>query len=320
LQGLISTSGKLHVYNESGDIIALSDLNSGSKHMVSANGNINLMPDIKFSMKDNDILFAGNSVILKGNEADIKGRISAGYEERKLEITDDMLQNLVLDPTTGETNMIDLGAAPYLGDAKGNNIKAIYKDGQIYLFGIKDSNGSVIMDFQSGKIAANVSSKEGASNINIINKTDKVMNVSNIVNISSTGELYKGGAADYTSIEYRPWNEGINSNTANIESNGGINFNSSIVNLGDINITNENGDMTIFKDINAISGDINVSQTNGDIINGVVDDTISNHYSVNLADDTELTIKGIYVPNFVTSQDLVINVTCIYTLMDQIIL
>ena len=308
LQDLISTSGKLHVYNESGDIIALSDLNSGSKHMVSTNGNINLMPDIKFSMKDNDILFAGNSVILKGNEADIKGRISAGYEERKLEITDDMLQNLVLDPTTGETNMIDLGAAPYLGDAKGNNIKAIYKDGQIYLFEIKDSNGSVIMDFQSGKIAANVSSKEGASAINIINKTDKVMNVSNIVNISSTGELYKGGAADYTSIEYRPWNEGINSNTANIESNGGINFNSSIVNLGDINITNENGDMTIFKVINAISGDINVSQTNGDIINGVVDDTISNHYSANLADDNELTIKGIYVPNFVTSQDLVINV------------
>ena len=50
--------------------------------------------------------------------------------------------------------MINLGDTPYLGDANGNHIKAIYKDGQIYLFGIKDSNGTVNMDFQSGTVAS----------------------------------------------------------------------------------------------------------------------------------------------------------------------
>ena len=187
-----------------------------------------------------------------------------------------MLENLVLDPTTGETNMIDLGATPYLGDANGNNIKAIYKDGQIYLFGIKDSLGDVKMDFRAGTVTAHVSTKEGASAINIINNTDKVLNVSNIVNVSSSGKLYKEGSANYNGINHDPWNLGIDSNTANIQSNGGINFNSAIVNSGDINISNKNGDITIFKDINAYSGNINVSQANGNILNGVIDDTISN--------------------------------------------
>lgn len=309
VQGPISTSGKLDIYNESGDIKLLADLNSSRKHLVSVNGDIQIIADEKFSMKDNnDTLFAGNSLIINANEANIKGNLSAGYKERKLVITDNMLENLVLDPTTGETNMIDLGATPYLGDANGNNIKAIYKDGQIYLFGIKDSLGDVKMDFRAGTVTAHVSTKEGASAINIINNTDKVLNVSNIVNVSSSGKLYKEGSANYSGINHDPWNLGIDSNTANIQSNGGINFNSAIVNSGDINISNKNGDITIFKDINAYSGNINVSQANGNILNGVIDDTISNHISANYADDTELTVKGIYVPHFSTLQDLVINV------------
>ena len=204
--------------------------------------------------------------------------------------------------------MINLGATPYLGDSKGNNIKAIYKDGQIYLFGIKDSIGAVTLDLQKGKVAANVSTKEGASAIDIVNHTDKVINVSSIVNVSSFGQLYKEGGADYTKVNHKNWDAGINGNTVNIDSDGGINFNSTVSNFGDINITNKNGNITLYKDILAYTGDINVSQTNGNIINGIVDNTISNHSSVNFADRAELFVKGIYIPNFTTSQDLTINV------------
>ena len=308
MQRPILTSGKLDIYNESGDITALSGLNSGSKHIVAPNGTIYIMTDGKFFMDNKDVLFAGNLIRLTANDADVKGNISAGYKERKLEITKDMLENLVFDPTTGETNMINLGATPYLGDSKGNNIKAIYKDGQIYLFGIKDSIGAVTLDMQTGKVAANVSTKEGSSSIDIVNHTDKVINVSNIVNISSLGQLYKEGGADYTKINHKNWNAGINGNTVNIDSKGGINFNSAITNFGNVNITNENGNITLYKDILAYTGDINVSQTNGSIINGIVDNTIANHSSVNFADNAELLVKGIYVPNLTTSQDLIINV------------
>ena len=66
---------------------------------------------------------------MKSGFVSIVGRPNVGKStllntllERKLAITDKMLENLVLDPTTGETNMIDLGPTPYLGDAEGNNI------------------------------------------------------------------------------------------------------------------------------------------------------------------------------------------------------
>ncbi len=311
MQRPILTSGKLDIFNDSGDIIALSDIEAGSKHLVSTRGNIQIMPDNKFTFKKNDSMFAGKNIRITGKEADMEegGTIQAGYRERKLVITDEMLKpkNLVLDPTTGETNMINLGATPYLGDANGNNIKAIYKDGQIYVFGIDYTNGTVDMDIQSGSVASNIITKSGGNPITIKNDTNKVVNISKIFNPVSHGDFYMAGEADYSNRQHKPINLSNSAGAINIDSNGGINFNSYITNeSGNINITNKNGDITIYDEIMTYMDDIIVSQNNGNVINGMSDKVLDKHYSVNFADYDKW--EKIYIPNFVTSGNLVLNV------------
>ena len=311
MQRPILTSGKLDIFNDSGDIIALSDIEAGSKHLVSTRGNIQIMPDNKFTFKKNDSMFAGKNIRITGKEADMEegGTIQAGYRERKLVITDEMLKpkNLVLDPTTGETNMINLGATPYLGDANGNNIKAIYKDGQIYVFGIDHTIGTVDMDIQSGSVASNIITKSGGNPITIKNDTNKVVNISKIFNPVSHGDFYMAGEADYSNRQHKPINLSNSAGAINIDSNGGINFNSYITNeSGNINITNKNGDITIYDEIMTYMDDIIVSQNNGNVINGMSDKVLDKHYSVNFADYDKW--EKIYIPNFVTGGNLVLNV------------
>ena len=311
MQRPILTSGKLDIFNDSGDIIALSDIEAGSKHLVSTRGNIQIMPDNKFTFKKNDSMFAGKNIRITGKEADMEegGTIQAGYRERKLVITDEMLKpkNLVLDPTTGETNMIDLGATPYLGDANGNNIKAIYKDGQIYVFGIDHTIGTVDMDIQSGSVASNIITKSGGNPITIKNDTNKVVNISKIFNPVSHGDFYMAGEADYSNHQHKPINLSNSAGAINIDSNGGINFNSYITNeSGNINITNKNGDITIYDEIMTYMDDIIVSQNNGNVINGMSDKVLDKHYSVNFADYDKW--EKIYIPNFATTGNLVLNV------------
>ena len=311
MQRPILTSGKLDIFNDSGDIIALSDIEAGSKHLVSTRGNIQIMPDNKFTFKKNDSMFAGKNVRITGKEAGMEegSTIQAGYMERKLVITDEMLkpENLVLDPTTGETNMINLGATPYLGDANGNNIKAIYKDGQIYVFGIDCTLGTIDMDIQSGTVSSNLITKNGGNPITIKNDTNKVVNISKIYNTVSHGDLYMAGDANYSDHQHKPMNLSEKAGAIKIDSNGGINFNSYIANeSGNINITNKNGDITIYDEIMTSMDDIIVSQNNGNIINGMSDKVLDKHYSVNFADYDKW--EKIYIPNFVTSGNLVLNV------------
>ena len=298
----ILTTGKIDLFNDSGDITILAGTNSGSKELVSTNGNVNIMTDTDFVLKSGDSMFAGNDVNVTANNAALVGDMTAGNNERKLVITDAMLNDLVVDPMTGETNMIDPG---YLGDENGNNIKAIYKDGQIYLFGIKDSAGNVNMNVQSGIITANIKTKEGYRAINIDNQTDKIVNISQIENRLSGGKFTKEGNADYTGVQHTANNLDSGYKKAEIKSNGGINFNSKVSHSGNIEIINESGDITMSDSVYAYNGNMAVSQNNGNIINGVVvanSDVKHSSNDIGNPDSSYKTLLG-------TTGDLVVNVT-----------
>ena len=304
IYGDVATGGRLNIYNDTGDINIVSNVTSTSKNIVAPNGFVQIDSQNKFIMGENDNIFGANFVYIKANEADAKGNIRSGYDERKIVITDSMLQNLVKDPTTGETNMIDLGATPYLGDSNGNNIKAIYKDGQIYLFGMNDNIGGVNLNIDEGNVESTVTTQKGVCAINIDNKTDKMLNVSKIINESGYGSYNFEGSADTRKVNHITLNAGNNAGVMNINSNGGINFNSKIKNNGVINITNKDGNITFFDEIKSRKDNITVSQNNGSILNGIVDAVAGvKHTNYNIGEPNDL-----YKTHLGTAGDIVINV------------
>jgi len=189
--GIVRTNEDFNVFNDSGSISLNDTVVSGNTSLVSTKGDVSITSK-KLTLKKDDKIFAGNSVNIKSDSVDIKGNITAGYENRSLTITDSMLSNLILDPTTGEKNMIDIGS--------NNNIKAIYKDNNIYLFNINnektginsENRGKVTINSPSSSVTGTITMYDGYQNIAIDNQTNKQLNVSNIVNRKSAGGLYYG--------------------------------------------------------------------------------------------------------------------------------
>lgn len=202
--GSIGNGNNLSVFNDSGSIIA-KNINAetiGTLNLIATKGDINLTSSGAFELKAQDNIFAGNSVNIKADNADIKGKITAGYnKDLTLTITDDMLKNLTYDPTTNEDGiLINLGNTPWLN--KTNNVKALYKDNQIYLFNINDpvsgtdkaNRGKVNIEANTVSNTGTINMYDGYQNINIDNKTDKQLNVYNISNTKSQGGLIKADA------------------------------------------------------------------------------------------------------------------------------
>ena len=109
--------------------------------------------------------------------------IAAGYSERNLTINDDMLANLIEDPTTGNKNMIKVNnnpVSPYLENS--NNIKALYVDGKIVLFNTKQEGGSVQITANKSENKGTIITTSGYSNVNIINNTSSDIVVNNLNN------------------------------------------------------------------------------------------------------------------------------------------
>jgi len=236
-EGILGTSGALKVFNDSGSIIADNFMGNyingtyGIKdaiNLTATKGDINLTaPGWSTAsyvwLKDNSNIFAGNSIKMEAPEIVIEGKVTAGYnKDLNLTITDDMLSNLKYDPTTGENTLIDLGETPWLNE--NNNIKALYKDGEILVFNINNPLKANTPNLERGKISyiirqdsdLNIDETnlyDGYQNIKIDNQTDKQMNVYNISNIKSEGGMYMDGAKIKDA-------ENVNKATTHIISNG----------------------------------------------------------------------------------------------------
>lgn len=141
----INAPNKFEVFNDSGDINFANSITAKSKNIVSTQGCIVYnAPNSTLILQADDQILAGEDVDIIAKVITLNGTIKAGYGNRNLTITDDMLTNLVVDPTTGKTNMIDLAGSnksAYLNET--NNIKALYEDGKILLFNTKQEGGNV---------------------------------------------------------------------------------------------------------------------------------------------------------------------------------
>lgn len=93
-----------------------------------------------------------------------------------------LADNLVVDPATGLKNMIKTNG----------NIKALYKDGKIYVFHIAQEGGNV--DFNGSVTGSGkVTYTNGYSTINIQNDTEKQLIVQNLANNRMNGSFDNQG-------------------------------------------------------------------------------------------------------------------------------
>ena len=201
--------------NESGDVSLNSgDINVLGTHIYAFNGQVdikahNAANSAKFAIGRTDRIFAANGINIDADEVDLRGanfdNLKTGYSVRGITITDDMLkdENLLVDPVTGEKNLIDMGGNRInsyfsdrydIGGMKGN-IKAIFKDGQIYLYDIpalKYDNGINIVA-KKGSSATLATYSTGSQSVTIDNKTDKTLVVGDIINTSIAGKYSSSG-------------------------------------------------------------------------------------------------------------------------------
>ena len=256
-QGDINTNADFNVWNESGNIgIFNTSLNYNNISLTATNGAVAMIldgdPATPYTLKENDNIFAANGFsILTDKDFNIQGTIKTGYSNRSITITDEMIQpeNLIVDATSGEQNMINLGGnniSPYLNET--NNIKAIYKDGQIYLYNIPEisQNNGVSIFANNVSVTGNIIMADGFQNITIDNQTASKLNVADIVNSKITALIddnIQGGNITKNTID----NATISiTSQGNLSLNGIIHNNvkdssHSIVDGGTLSITANNG-------------------------------------------------------------------------------
>ena len=297
----------LNVWNESGSVLFLSDIVANNKmNLIIPNGTIlsimkNDTNNTSFKVGEGSKIFAGEAFNIIADTVNIKGDITIGYKNRNIIITDDMLksENLIVDATSGEKNLINPGGnaiTPYLNDGINyGNIKAVYKDGQIYLYNIPEvSNGGISISAldnagntvnSSGTISANLNYTNGYSNIDIVNKTTKTMNIENISNINNNALFEVSGL---NTDNLNKTETIISKAVTNVTSDGKISVNGTLRNSmskslntyvyqdgGELNITSKNGinikpedESTLLPSIVA-GGNVNITNTgSGNILIG----------------------------------------------------
>ena len=206
--GSIVSNDIFKVFNDSGSIY-LKDFNNdnvkGAVNIVSTKGNIDFVSSGLLKLKTNNNqnnIFAGNGININAGSVDSWIDMTAGYnKDLTLTITDEMLNNLAYDPVTGENILINLGNTPYANAS--NNIKAVYKDGQIHLYNINNDVKGVDRS-QRGKVNITAAGSNTINNdkitaydkyqkITVNNQTDKQLNVYNVTNLTSNGGYYLNG-------------------------------------------------------------------------------------------------------------------------------
>lgn len=288
--GYVITPKKVEVFNDSGNIDFASYITSVSKNIMATQGDVNyIAPSTTLTLQSGDKILAGKDVNINANNIVMNGNIKAGYGNRNLTITDDMLNNLIVDPTTGEQNMIDLSAgnkSAYLNET--NNIKALYKDGKILLFNTKQEGGNVKL---TGTVSGNgaILYTNGYADVKIDNQTTKqlvvnvlennrmdgvVANAGSITNITNQGknkattEIKSKGLVDIIGAILNGKNNKVTDekSVVSINSENGVNINKkedllgqtvpTIDAIGDVNITNSNSAVNVDGVINVVDGDL----------------------------------------------------------------
>ena len=280
--GAVKTKEGLKVFNDSGSIYFEkidTSLIQNAIDLVATKGDVNLTAadNSKLVLSAVDNIFAGNSVNIDAAEYDINAKITAGYKNNlNLKITDEMLNNLLFDPTTGENEvLIDIGPTPWLNEE--NNIKALYKkdrDGQlqISLFDINDPFMSGVDVSERGKINIgpgsssskinwdNVKRYEGIQDVTIENYTDKVLNINSVY---ATGDIIiysKGDINQFGSVMSYDAN-------ALIESEGDTLSLNPVISAGDVLLLNTGDDKgTILESFyGTTKGNIYVQNSRGSV-------------------------------------------------------
>ncbi|MBO6086932.1 hypothetical protein J6P92_01120 [bacterium] len=105
----INSNGIFNIKNISGNIdFEVNSLIANKINLEAQQGDVNITlknDDAKLTLNANDKIFAGKNINLKADKVDIKGKLTTGYSDRAITITDSMLNNLVFDETTGQKNM-----------------------------------------------------------------------------------------------------------------------------------------------------------------------------------------------------------------------
>ncbi len=217
--GMINFSGaKLNVWNESGDINFNGAINTAVKDVVAVQGNVAY--DAKgtdLNINTVDRFIAGKDVTVNADNIKVDGYVQAGYGDRNVTITDDMLtdENLIVDPNTGEKNMVNTA---YLN--KDNNIKVIYDkaNNKLLVFHTKQEGGNV-------NFTGNVSGKgevrytDGYANVTIKNDTNNELVINTLGNDRMNGGFDNKGTFAGTSV-----NQGHKLASTEVTSNGKLNI------------------------------------------------------------------------------------------------
>lgn len=206
-------------------------------------------------MNKDDRILAGKNVTVNADTITNNGKVQAGYGDRNITITDEMLTHFVKDPVTGEdTEVIDLqgsDVSDYLSE--NNNIKILYTDAdgdgkkEIVVFNTSTEGGNVTFN---GKVSGNgeVRYTDGYSNITIKNETNNKLVVNNIANNRMDGKYTINGTIQPESANVI--NQGHNFANTEITSNGTIDVKGLIENAkgkkdgdstGLLNIASKNG-------------------------------------------------------------------------------
>ena len=245
LNGDINTNS-LNISNESGNIVINSeDMDMNGMYLFAMNGQIDInvhndTGNAGFIVRPNDRIFAANGLNINADEVHItsfpeESNIKTGYSVRGITITDKMLkeENLIIDPTTGEKNLIKLKDDPKTSalqdDYIQGNIKAIYKDGKIYLYNLpelKKDNGINIVA-SKGLVAQDAVVSVGNQSISINNATNKEIVIGDINNTTFNGTVsVSGGVTDSLNAEKHE----VAFAQTDITSNGKVTINGKVVN------------------------------------------------------------------------------------------
>lgn len=282
--GYINVPNKLEIFNDSGDINFGNSITSKSKNIIATKGSViyNAGLTSLILQKDDQILAGENvDIIAKEIKLNSGSKIQAGYASKSITITNDMLNNLAIDPSTGEKNMLNLGLGNRPTDLNAaNNIKALYINGKILLFNTKQEGGSVKL---TGTVTGSgaVLYTNGYATVNIDNQTSKTLIVDTLENNRMNGVATANNTTIPSTITVTNQAAANNKATTNIKSKGLIEIIGSIFNgkdkqtsdaVSELNIESNNGFNLLASEdsptatIDAV-GNVNITNKNSDAIN-----------------------------------------------------
>ena len=330
--GSITASGDLlDLWNESGNIEFNAPLSVNSKDIVATQGNVKYNnANSSFELKSGDRIIAGQNIDINAENIKIDGTLKAGYGDRNLTITDDMLNNLIVDPNTGEKNMVNLGGSdksPYLNPT--NNIKVLYKDGKLLVFNTKQEGGNIKL---TGTVTGNgsVTYTDGYATVSIDNQTNKDLVINGlennrmngsfttssgtITNVTKQGNLLADTTVTSNGLitilgavkNGLGYKAGDSTSVLNINGQNGVTVSKKLLETGEnipvieangnINITNANTNSGIIVDgiISASNGDTTITNegSQGVSVAGTIDSEVGN-VSVTNKGTKGITISGV---------------------------